>query len=330
MTSLMFVVPAAGRVGLTAICLRQLRRTCDKLEHAGIKASAVVVADDENLDTAADLGFAVFGRRNTWTSRKFNDGLQLACDPAFNPRPADYAVPFGSDDWADWRLFLNLPRDGSVLAFRRASFVREDGQEMIGCDIDYTAGIGMRVYPRRLLEACNYRPADEERRRGCDTSIFVNLFRALGRQPQITYAGSHYHQFVDWKTTGEQLNGYREIKARFRRGLDPADPWQALAGLYPDAALAEMRGYYDRIRQRPVIADHEGGLPLYQVLRHNGYRGHRRGTEFTARLGRASEQRALVRGDIRILTPNTPAIQPGSYTLPASWARNPAEEVAAR
>ncbi len=325
MTSLWFVVPAAGRLGLTAICLRQLRRTCDALELAGIDASAVVIADDENLDVAAELGFAAFGRRNTYTSRKFNDGIQLACDPALNPRPADYAVPLGSDDWVDWRLFLDLPDRKSVLAFRLASFVREDGREIIGRQIDYTAGVGMRVYPRRMLERCGYRPADEERQRGCDTSIFVNLSKALGEPPPIEYGGADYYQFVDWKTTGEQLNSYAEIKARFRKGPPAADPFEALAGLYPAEALDEMHWYYERARRRPLVAEHEGGLPLYEVLRANGYRGHRRGAEFSARLAAPAEQRAIERGDIRVIERSTPALQPGSYRLPRGWANQKEE-----
>lgn len=325
MTSLWFVVPAAGRLGLTAICLRQLRRTCDALQTAGLEASAVVVADDENLDVAADLGFAAFGRRNTYTSRKFNDGFQLACDPAFNPRPADYAVPIGSDDWVDWRLLLDLPGRADLWAFRRASFVREDGREIAGRDITYQGGVGMRVYPAALLRRSGYRPADEERSRGCDTSILVNLAKALGRQPYIAYRPSAYHQFVDWKTSGEQLNSYRDVVARFR-GPAPGDPWQALAGRYPAEALEEMAGYYARVQERPLIADHEGGLPLYEVLRHNGYRGHRRGATFSARLAAPAAQRAVDRGDIRVVESSTPSIQPGSYTLPAGWANQHEEE----
>lgn len=321
MTSLWFVVPCAGRVGLTAICLRQLRRTCDQLQAAGVDATAVVVADDESLDVAAELGFARFGRRNAFTSQKFNDGLQLACDPDMNPRPADYAVPLGSDDWCDWRLFIDLPAPDTLLAFRRASFVREDGLEMVGRDIDYTGGVGMRVYPRQMLEACGYRPADEDRQRGCDTSILVNLCRDLGGQPQITYADSGYYQFVDWKTSGEQLNSYQEITARFRQGIPAADPFQALADTYPAEALEEMAGYYERARRRPTIASHEGGLPLYLVTNANGYRGLLRGAEFTARLGRHAEQRALDRGDIQIIERSTQTIQPASYTLPASWVK---------
>lgn len=74
-------MPVHGRATLAAICLRQLRRTCEALTEHGIDATAVVVGDDENLDTAADLGFATVVRDNAFTSRKFNDGIDLACDP---------------------------------------------------------------------------------------------------------------------------------------------------------------------------------------------------------------------------------------------------------
>lgn len=52
MSSLWFIVPAHGRAQLARICLGQLRRTCDALNAEGIAATAVVIADDENLDTA--------------------------------------------------------------------------------------------------------------------------------------------------------------------------------------------------------------------------------------------------------------------------------------
>ena len=128
MPSLWFVVPAHGRVELARICLRQLRRTCDALALEGVEATAVVVADDENLNTARALGFGTVERNNAFTSRKFNDGIQFALDPEWNPRPADYVVPCGSDDWVDHRLFLHLPRPDTMIGFQRMSFVREDGR----------------------------------------------------------------------------------------------------------------------------------------------------------------------------------------------------------
>jgi hypothetical protein len=107
--SLWFCVPVAGRERLTGICLRQLRRTCDSLTQEGVDATAVIVGDDTNLDTAHELGFATVERDNQYLSRKFNDGMQLACDRRYNPRPADYVVPLGSDDWVDHNIFLDLP-----------------------------------------------------------------------------------------------------------------------------------------------------------------------------------------------------------------------------
>jgi len=57
----------------------------------------------------------------------------------------------------------------------------------------------------------------------------------------------------------------------------------------------------------------------YEVLRHDGYRGHRRGTRFEAILDPNAERRALARGDIRVVARRTPAVQPGSFTLPDGW-----------
>lgn len=249
MPSLWFVVPAHGRAQLARICLRQLRRTCDALIAEGIEATAVVVADDENLDTAAELGFARVRRDNEFLSRKFNDGIQAALDIRFNPRPADYVVPCGSDDWVDHRLFLNgLPGPNQILGFRFAAFVNEDGTEIVSRLIDYEGGVGIRVYPRRMLSHVGYRPADEDRKRACDTSILGNVKKHLrGQQiePQVLYGDMHEWQIVDWKSHGVQLNSFGEITARHRKGTrEVVSPYDVLADTFPDVALDEMRAHY--------------------------------------------------------------------------------------
>lgn len=252
--SLWFCVPAHGRLELAAICLRQLRRTCDALTQVGIDANAVVVADDENLDTAADLGFATVRRDNEFLSRRFNDGLQLACDPAFNPRPADYVVPCGSDDFVDHRLFLNLPGPGEIRGFRLAAFVSEDGTEIASRFIDYDGGVGIRIYRRDMLAHVGYRPADEDRKRACDTSILTNVrqhYRKQGEDVHITYGDLHEWQIVDWKSPDEQLNSFGDITARHRRGTK-AQPYRALTGVFPAASLREMRRYHQSLA--PVAA----------------------------------------------------------------------------
>jgi hypothetical protein len=243
--TLWFCVPAHGRLELARICLRQLRRTCDLLERDGVDASAVVVADDENLDTARDLGFATVERGNEYLSAKFNDGLQAACDPAWNPRPVDYVVPCGTDDWVDHRLFLRLPPRDRVLTFHLVSFVREDGQKITPHRVNtFIGGSGIRVYPAAMLARADYRPADEDRRRGCDTSIFVGLKHAHdGVTPRCMVGDLHPFQIVDWKSPVEQLNTYEDVR-QFKAGDDLDDPYSVLADLYPADALADMRALY--------------------------------------------------------------------------------------
>lgn len=245
MPSLWFVVPAHGRVELARICLGVLRWTCDNLEDEGIRASAVVIADDENLDTARDLGFATVRRDNQFTSRKFNDGFLLACDQRYNPHPVDFVVPVGSDDWVDWRLFVDLPPDGTVAAFQRMSFVREDGRELTVRHLKSEGGCGIRIYPRPVMRSLDFWPADEDRRRGCDTSILLNLHNA-GALARVDHRDIDPLQIVDWKTDGANLNTYAQVGARHRSELQ-RDPFQVLQGRYPQEALDAMQAHYGRV-----------------------------------------------------------------------------------
>lgn len=207
-----------------------------------MRASAVVVACDENLDTARDLGFAWVERDNRFTSRRFNDGIQLACDPQFNPHPVDYVVPIGSDDWVDWRLFHNLPHPNTMVGFQRMAFVREDGAELTVRRINTEGGCGIRIWPRQLFRATGFRPADEDRPRGCDTSILVNARRANNDLMRVEHRDLDPLQIVDWKTAGHNLNPYRSLE-RHRAELT-RDPFQVLRGRYPDSALDEMAAHY--------------------------------------------------------------------------------------
>ena len=209
-----------------------------------------MIADDDNLDTARDLGFAGIPRDNDFVSRKFNDGIMLACDPRYNPRPADYVVPCGSDDWVHPALFTDLPAEHMV-AFQRMSFVREDGLELTVRKVGNEGGCGIRIYPRKMLEQAGYRPADEARKRACDTSILVNLKR-LG-PVQIEHRDLDPLHIVDWKTTDANLNSYKHVSARHRAEL-ARDPFDILAGRYPQPALDEMRGYYAKQRGLSLAA----------------------------------------------------------------------------
>lgn len=236
---LWFVVPAHGRVELARVCLRQLARTCEALAPE-IDATAVVIADDENLETAQDLGFATVRRDNRALGRKWNDGYQLACDPRYNPEPADYVVPCGSDDWVDPAIFRQLPRPDRIVAFRQIAVVNEERTRISRLRVGYNGGAGIRIIPRQLIERVGYRPAEEDRKRAIDTSTLAGFYRVLGRQPTVDYADVHPLQIVDWKSAGEQLNTYAMLRG-YRRGEESPDPFGELAGVYPVEAIEEMR-----------------------------------------------------------------------------------------
>ena len=161
--------------------------------------------------------------------------------PAGWNRPADYVVPIGSDDWADWRLFTNLPPRDTVVGFQRISFVREDGREITARLLDYPGGAGIRIYPRQLLAQVGFRPADEDRKRACDTSILTNVRREVDGV-RVVHRPSDARQLVDWKTTGEQLNTYDQVS--MHRGEVLGDPFVELESFFPAESLAEMQAHY--------------------------------------------------------------------------------------
>jgi hypothetical protein len=253
-SSLLFVVPVHGRLELAAVCLRQLRRTCDALSEDGLEASAIVVTDRSTRGILrglfGELRFGYVERDNRWLSRRFNDGIQLACDPRYNTRPADFVVPIGSDDWVDHRILLQVPeRNRTVVGFQRMSFVREDGREISASLVDYSGGCGIRIYPRWLVSTLGYRPADEDRARGCDTSILVNLRRAV-RNLDVQHRDVHDRQIVDFKSPNEQLNAYEDLRRWRRRAT--GEVWETLLETYPEEAISEMSAHYAGARELAV------------------------------------------------------------------------------
>lgn len=250
MRSLWFVVPVHGRLPLARICLRQLRRTCDALIDHGVAATAVIVSDQDTLNTVdpQTLRFGWVRRDNQFLGRRFNDGIQLATDPKYNTDPADFVVPCGSDDWVDHRLFLEpLPDADTIQGFQQMSFVREDGREICSAFLDYEGGAGVRIIPRELVTPLGYRPADEDRPRGCDTSILRNLRHYHGDSMKVKHWHLNDRQIVDWKTAGEQLNGYQAVTSMRQLATHP-DPFQELSAYYPVEALEEMDAYYQAAR----------------------------------------------------------------------------------
>lgn len=241
--SFWFVVPAHGRVELTTVCLRQLARTCETMAAGGIHTSAVVIAADENLETAKSLGFATVERVNHPLGRKINDGYQAAAFAG-----VDYVAPFGTDDWVDPALILDgdLPAEDAIRCCRLSAVVREDARRIARLRIPYDGGDGVRIWPTSLFKRLGYRPAQEDRDRAIDTSVLVNVTRALGRQPRIVYHDLHALQILDFKSE-TQLNSYRDCLT-YLQGEESHTPFADIAPHFPSEAIEEMRALHsDRL-----------------------------------------------------------------------------------
>lgn len=240
MTRLWFIVPAHGRLGLSRICLGLLAQTCEQLHQYEIEATAVVIADDENLELAESLGFATVRRDNDQVGRKLNDGYQLACDPDFNPRPADWAVPIGTDDWVLPEIFETLPRPDRIGMFRLMGCVDETRTKLARLKVPYLGGCGIRLMPSSLLALTGYRPCEEDRGQALDTSTLREIRKANRRRmPDFVELDRNPYQIVDWKSNDHQLHPFLELRP-YKHG-DCGDPFSELKDVYPAWALEAVR-----------------------------------------------------------------------------------------
>jgi hypothetical protein len=147
LTRLLVVTPAFGRFELTRACLAQRVRTIEGLAKLGVEAECVVVADDENLDTARALGFSTIESPNVLSAR-FNDGHEHAVARGF-----DWSLALGSDQVIDPAVLAVLPviPPETVLATRWLTAVRADGAACL--QFRHPIYL-MKVYPRALLARC--------------------------------------------------------------------------------------------------------------------------------------------------------------------------------
>lgn len=239
MTRLVFCVPAHGRYAIAEACLLGLAETCEELGDHGIAATAFVVADDRNLETAERIGFGTVRRENDPLGRKFNDAIEAAYRVG-----ADYVVPCGTDDLVSASsIAACLPGPGTVRACTRSAVVNETGTKIAPLHIKYPGGDGVRVIPMELLEPLAFRPADEDRARAIDTSIHSRIKSRTGREVRFVYHDEHPFQIVDFKTEGEQLNPYGPSLSHLE-GDELDDPFGVLADYYPAHVLERIAAVY--------------------------------------------------------------------------------------
>jgi hypothetical protein len=232
MTSLWFVQPVHGRVGLSRLCMEQRRRMVDELAGLGIDAQVVVVGNDANLGTARELGFHVLERPNVLGS-KVNDGFEWAC----RERGADFVSYIGSDDWALASWYVEPPPPGLIKTSRHVGFVSPDGTRLTVHEARW--GNAPWMIPRDILVPTEFRPVPDTRTAGIDNAIR----RTLGERWH--YGDGDIMRLVDFKGSAEQLTAYSIAVSRTPRVLleSPA-PWEALATRYPVDLVERMQKFY--------------------------------------------------------------------------------------
>lgn len=236
---LWFVMPAHGRHRLAAICMRQLRRTLDRLDEIGIRSYAVVVADeDEHLEVAEALGFDTLVLPNDPLGAKWNAGYQHAG----LTRGASWIVPIGSDDVVDADVFAAaLPAPGEISCFRTCSLVSPDGGSIVTLEITYDGGDGIKIFSRDSLEPIAFAPAADGKSRAIDGSIT----RRMGARAYV-YRDSHPLQILEMKSDGEQLNDYAGSVKHWAPSPPRRDPLRQIRRVYPDLARELEAMYRDR------------------------------------------------------------------------------------
>lgn len=241
--SLWFVTPAHRRVDLARICFAQHAWAHRRLaEYGGIDATSCVIADDENLDAAAEHGFVTIERNNEHLGGKLNDGYEKAARSG-----ADYVMPIGSDDWIDPALIIaNLPPPDEIGAHRFFASVRGDGERIAELHVDYVGGNGIRIIPTPILAPLEYRPVAEKRSRSVDGSTQQRLARALrarGQRLGWRYVDLHPFQTVGFQTYDEQLTPYGPL-VEDHLVREHGEPWQILAECYPRDLVDRMQAHY--------------------------------------------------------------------------------------
>ena len=226
------VIPAWRRLAVTRLCLAQKKNLVGNLAARGITANVVLVADDENLDIAAEYGFDAVEQKNV-LGLKVNDGIEYACD-----KDADYVTFIGSDDWIHPDFFDALPSAPAVreplIAGHYISVIDMHKGTLRRLGVRGPEGVSPYLIPRWMLEPSGYRPVDDTADRGMEGLLRTGLPAGIDR----VFHDPHQLTRVDFKT-GENMTPYARISKLLGHGPEIEQPWDHLATRYPQE-LADM------------------------------------------------------------------------------------------
>lgn len=258
------VSPAWGRFAVTQLVLAQRRWLCDTLSSRGWTVNSVIVADDDNLDIAAEYGFATVEKDNSDLGMKFNAGFVYAAEQG-----ADVFVFIGSDDWVHPAAFdaletvdlneaideLSPTADSPVVVWRKGPKLL--GQRSITL-VDLPRGAARRCYtkgrygcipwfiPRSALEPCGFAPIAPGHQRGMEGL----LVRGIKHQrSNWIFQEADPLWCVDFKSDSN-ITSYRSVAGTLGITSIDEDPWGFLGCFYPAELVAQARRLSQDMREQ--------------------------------------------------------------------------------
>lgn len=153
METLWLVTPVHGRTALTRLVLEQRARLIDELVGLGVQAEQVAVGNDDNMDTARELGFHTLERPNVLGLR-INDGFEHAFGNG-----ADHVVYTGSDAWLLAGPLADLPVQGHARSSGWLSFA--NAEAIASIPASPAQGWAPWTLSRGLLEPLDFRPVPD-------------------------------------------------------------------------------------------------------------------------------------------------------------------------
>jgi hypothetical protein len=243
--SLAFITPVYRRYDISRVCMLQRRMLCDELEAYGIKATAVYIGDDENIDVARSLGFEVVSQTNEFgLGTKFNDGFEYAA----RSLQVDIMVPIGSDDWALPEYFAD-PDVTVCRTSKHLSVVNPQGDEIGQLTHDFEQGINARGFipwliPTEFFTATAYRPNYDRRNRGLDADLALGICRYQPRPMWVPNSVDRL-QCVDFKNPTTQITPYERTLEMNQGTVFDGKPFELLKSKYPPDLVDMMSGIYN-------------------------------------------------------------------------------------
>lgn len=244
--SLAFVTPAYQRLELSRICFQQRKHAIDILKDSGIEATAIVIADDENLELARECGFIAVERDNEWLGRRFNDGYYEAAMRGFT-----HVFPIGSDSWCDPQFIIDAVsrlrdepesvQEAAVIASRHYTRFDKTGTKRMQLWIPVGQGVSY-VMPVSILAPSGYRPCQEDIRRGCDGSTWDTIRKTAN--PPVFWSEAHSLETTSFESY-PQITKFSRLGTRWKTGLVEKDVFQALYSLYDSSLVLAIEKFYE-------------------------------------------------------------------------------------